>query len=82
MFGRNIRRFVMVSAAITLSLVIFQTSQSFGGAKQKWKFMGNSGCKCHMSKGCFEGEEYKKMKNQHYKVSCYSVWYEDKEGQV
>ncbi len=65
MFGRNLRRIVMVSAAISLALVIFQSSQSFG-AKQKWKYMGNSGCKCHMSKGCFEGEEYKKMKNQHY----------------
>ncbi|MHC4138863.1 MAG: multiheme c-type cytochrome [Planctomycetota bacterium] len=65
MFGRNIRRFVLTFAAISLSLVIFQSSQSFAG-KQKWKFMSNSGCKCHMSKGCFEGEEYKKMKNQHY----------------
>jgi len=65
MFGRNIRRFVMTFAAISLSLVIFQSSQSFG-AKQKWKYMGNAGCKCHLSKGCFEGEEYKKMANQHY----------------
>ncbi|MCR4288979.1 MAG: cytochrome c family protein [Candidatus Scalindua sp.] len=65
MFDRNIRRFVLTFAAISLSLVIFQSSQSFG-AKQTWKYMGNAGCKCHMSKGCFEGEEYKKMKNQHY----------------
>ncbi|GAX62876.1 hypothetical protein SCALIN_C45_0032 [Candidatus Scalindua japonica] len=55
-----------MSAAITLSLVIVCSGQGFAGKKQKWKFMSNSGCKCHMSKGCFEGEEYKKMKNQHY----------------
>ncbi len=54
MFGRNLRRIVMVSVAIALSLVIFQSSQSFGGKKQKWKFMSNSGCKCHMSKGCLK----------------------------
>ncbi|KHE90513.1 MAG: putative (triheme) protein [Candidatus Scalindua brodae] len=65
MFDCNIRRFVLTFAAVSLSLVIFQSSQSFG-EKQKWKYMGNAGCKCHMSKGCFEGEEYKKMKNQHY----------------
>ncbi len=65
MFGRNLRRSVLTFVAISLSLVIFQSSQSFAG-KQKWKYMGNAGCKCHMSKGCFEGEEYKKMKNQHY----------------
>lgn len=23
------------------------------------KFVSNAGCKCHMSKGCYEGEEYK-----------------------
>ncbi|MBS1258727.1 MAG: hypothetical protein MAG551_01789 [Candidatus Scalindua arabica] len=65
MFGCNLRRFIMVSVVLSLSLIIFQSSQSFG-AKQKWKFMSNSGCKCHLSKGCFEGTEYKKMKNQHY----------------
>ncbi len=65
MFGSSLRRILMVSAAISLSLIIFQCSQSFG-AKQKWKYMSNSGCKCHLSKGCFEGTEYKKMKNQHY----------------
>ena len=65
MFGCNLRRFIMVFAVLSLSLIIFQSSQSFG-AKQKWKFMSNSGCKCHLSKGCFEGTEYKKMKNQHY----------------
>lgn len=65
MLGRNLRRCILTFVAISLSLVIFQSSQSFAG-KQKWKYMGNAGCKCHMSKGCFEGEEYKKMKNQHY----------------
>jgi len=65
MLGCNLRRFIMVSAVVSLSLIIFQSNQSFG-AKQKWKYMGNAGCKCHLSKGCFEGEEYKKMKNQHY----------------
>ncbi len=64
MFGCNLRRFIMVSVVLSLSLIIFQSSQSFGA--QKWKFMGNAGCKCHLSKGCFEGTEYKKMKNQHY----------------
>ncbi len=63
MFGINLRRILMVSAVISISLIIFQCGQSFG-AKQKWKYMSNSGCKCHMSKGCFEGEEYKKMKYQ------------------
>lgn len=65
MFSCNLRRILMVSTVISLSLVFFQCGLSFGD-KQKWKFMSNSGCKCHMSKGCFEGEEYKKMKNQHY----------------
>ena len=66
MFSYRLRNFIKASAVIlVLSLIIFQSTQSFG-AKQKWKYMGNAGCKCHMSKGCFEGEEYKKMKNQHY----------------
>lgn len=66
MLGYRLRNFIKASAVIlVLSLIIFQSNQSFG-AKQKWKYMSNAGCKCHMSKGCFEGEEYKKMKNQHY----------------
>jgi hypothetical protein len=67
MFGCNLRKLFMICLVISLaSFVIFQSSQSFGASKQKWKYMGNAGCKCHLSKGCFEGTEYKKMKNQHY----------------
>ncbi len=66
MLSHRLRNFIMAFAAILVSsLIIFQSNLSFG-EKQKWKFMSNAGCKCHMSAGCFEGEEYKKMKNQHY----------------
>ncbi len=65
MLSCNLRRYIMICFVISLaSFVTFQSSQSFGA--QTWKYMGNAGCKCHLSKGCFEGEEYKKMKNQHY----------------
>lgn len=60
------RRFIMIAAVISLSsFLISQGNQSFGGDKQKWKYLGNAGCKCHMSKGCFEGEEYKARLHSH-----------------
>ena len=33
MFGCNLRRFIMVSVVLSLSLIIFQSSQSFGKAE-------------------------------------------------
>ncbi len=67
MFSRRLRNLIIAFAVVSVSsLIIVQSNQSFGAAKQKYKYLGNAGCKCHLSKGCFEGEEYKKMKNQHY----------------
>ncbi|MDR4504020.1 MAG: cytochrome c family protein [Candidatus Scalindua sp.] len=60
MLSRSLRAFLIVFAVVVVSSVfVFQGSQSFGADKQKYKYMSNSGCKCHLSKGCFEGEEYK-----------------------
>ena len=66
MFGCDLRRFFMKCVVISLtSFVIFQSNQSFGAEKQMWAYVGNAGCKCHMSKGCFEGEEYKERLHSH-----------------
>jgi len=66
MFGCDLRRFFMICIVISLaSFVVFQSNQSFGAEKQMWKYVGNAGCKCHMSKGCFEGEEYKQRLHSH-----------------
>ena len=48
-----------IAVVIVSSVFAFQGTQSFGADKQKYNYMGNAGCKCHLSKGCFEGEEYK-----------------------
>ncbi|MBM4055807.1 MAG: hypothetical protein FJ264_14330 [Planctomycetes bacterium] len=40
---------------ISFCSIAFAVSANAGEAK----FESNAGCKCHMSKGCFEGEEYK-----------------------
>jgi hypothetical protein len=66
MLSHRLRNFVMAFAVISVSsLIIFQGNQSFGAEKQKYKYLGNAGCKCHLSKGCFEGEEYKERKHSH-----------------
>ncbi len=60
MLNYCLRALLVVFAVLTVSSVfVLQGSQSFGADKQKYKYMSNSGCKCHLSKGCFEGEEYK-----------------------
>lgn len=37
---------------------IFSTQTTYAKGNQ---YLGNAGCKCHMSKGTFEGDEYKKV---------------------
>ncbi len=66
MFSRRLRNLIMAFVVISiLSLIILQSNQSFGAAKQKYRYLGNAGCKCHLSKGCFEGEEYKERLHSH-----------------
>ncbi len=66
MFSRRLRNLIMAFVVISISsLIILQSNQSFGAAKQKYKYLGNAGCKCHLSKGCFEGEEYKERLHSH-----------------
>lgn len=55
---------VLTTVVLAGALLFFQpTSQVCAQAKKKWKYTGNEGCKCHLSPGCFEGEEYKKIKH-------------------
>ncbi len=65
MFCSNVRRFFAIGVVISLSSFIILLSGQSYGASQKWKYMGNAGCKCHLSKGCFEGEEYKERLHSH-----------------
>jgi hypothetical protein len=81
MLSYKLRNFIMAFAAISVSsLIIFQCNQIFGEERQKYKYLGNAGCKCHLAKGCFEGEEYKKMKNQHYNTFSRLETDEDKKN--
>ncbi|MGR3310314.1 MAG: multiheme c-type cytochrome [Candidatus Brocadiales bacterium] len=58
------RRWTVIGGLIIIGCLIF--SQAIWAAgKQKYKFMGNSGCKCHLSKGCFEGDIYKEKLHSH-----------------
>ena len=45
----------LFGGVVSLGLFAFALSGVSVGAI----YTGNSGCKCHMGKGCFEGEEYK-----------------------
>ncbi len=38
---------------------VFSLSFSLADISYGAEYVGNSGCKCHMGKGCLEGEEYK-----------------------
>ncbi|HHT9119206.1 MAG TPA: multiheme c-type cytochrome [Candidatus Hypogeohydataceae bacterium YC41] len=55
---------IIFSLVVALTaLLVLKPSLSSGAAAQKWKYVGNKGCKCHLSPGCFEGDEYKKIKH-------------------
>src|SRR4030066_1590766 len=45
----------LFGGVVSLGLFAFALSGVSVGAI----YTGNSGCKCHMGKGCYEGEEYK-----------------------
>lgn len=59
------KEILMFSGKTTISLLsgiavsVFSLTFSLPGISQGAEYVSNSGCKCHMSKGCFEGEEYK-----------------------
>lgn len=58
---------VVKKGAIAGGILLFSAgivfSQKITFAKEKtYGYIGNSGCKCHMSKGTIEGDEYKKVK--------------------
>lgn len=54
---------VSVLAVLAGALIFFQPTTQVDAQAKKWKYVGNEGCKCHLSPGCFEGEEYKKIKH-------------------
>lgn len=51
--------------AIIGSLTFSQANWARAEEPQKYKYVGNAGCKCHLSKGCFEGDEYKEVLHSH-----------------
>ncbi|MDR4509870.1 MAG: cytochrome c family protein [Candidatus Brocadiaceae bacterium] len=55
--GRMVASFFggIVVSVCSLTFVMPAVTAEAKGAK----YMSNSGCKCHMGKGCFEGEDYK-----------------------
>ncbi|MCF6150616.1 MAG: hypothetical protein E3K37_18465 [Candidatus Kuenenia sp.] len=55
MLRGRIYKLLFGGLAISFCSIAFVASAKAGEAK----FVSNAGCKCHMSKGCFEGEEYK-----------------------
>src|SRR3990172_8698225 len=55
MFGGKIVSYLL--GGIVFSVCSF--SLSLSGLTFGAEYTGNSGCKCHMGKGCYEGEEYK-----------------------
>jgi hypothetical protein len=59
------RGFIVSFLILALSaLLVVKPCTVSGEAKaSKWKYVGNKGCKCHLSPGCFEGDEYKKIKH-------------------
>jgi hypothetical protein len=58
---------VIVSGLAIIGALTFysQTDLASAAGKQKYKYIGNSGCKCHLSKGCFEGDIYKEKLHSH-----------------
>lgn len=59
------RGFIVSFLILALSaLLVVKPCTVSGEAKaSKWKYVGNKGCKCHLSPGCFEGDEYKQIKH-------------------
>src|SRR3972149_4427872 len=55
MFGSKTAGYFLGSVVISVCSLTFSLYNISVGAD----YVGNSGCKCHMGKGCFEGEEYK-----------------------
>ena len=56
---------VVSGLAVIGSLTFFQANLATAEEAQKYKYISNSGCKCHLSKGCFEGDEYKERLHSH-----------------
>src|SRR3989338_9571011 len=61
MFGGRMVSFLLGGIVVSVCSFGFSTSNISIGAE----YTGNAGCKCHMSKGCFEGEEYKERLHSH-----------------
>ena len=55
MFSGRMVSFLLGGIVVSVCSLSFSLSNIAIGAE----YSGNSGCKCHMGKGCFEGEEYK-----------------------
>ena len=55
MFSGRMVSFLLGGIVVSVCSLSFSLSNLSFGAE----YTGNSGCKCHMGKGCFEGEEYK-----------------------
>ncbi|MEE9584455.1 MAG: multiheme c-type cytochrome [Candidatus Brocadiales bacterium] len=50
----------LLTISVGTFLVLAPTS-SVEAAKQKYKYTGNKGCKCHLSPGVWEGDEWKQI---------------------
>lgn len=53
------RAAVCFLGGVIVSVIAFTFSIQKQVISAEYIYTGNSGCKCHMGKGCFEGEEYK-----------------------
>ncbi|MBI4007478.1 MAG: hypothetical protein HY354_03175 [Planctomycetes bacterium] len=58
-------RIVVCGVAVISFLTFSQANWVRAEEAQKYLYVGNAGCKCHLSKGCFEGDEYKERLHSH-----------------
>ena len=60
MFVGRFAAFLLITLVGTF-LVLAPTSSVEAADKQKYKYTGNKGCKCHLSPGVWEGDEWKQI---------------------
>ena len=58
MFGR-VTPFLLT--ALVGTFLVLGIASTVEAAKQKYKYTGNKGCKCHLSPGVWEGDEWKQI---------------------
>ncbi|MCP4363835.1 MAG: hypothetical protein GY800_00820, partial [Planctomycetes bacterium] len=58
MFGR-VTPFLLT--ALVGTFLVLAVASTVEAAKQKYKYTGNKGCKCHLSPGVWEGDEWKQI---------------------